>query len=82
MTPAGFKYEEEWIHCTRCGSDGAPETFTPGSLAVEIALWLFLLVPGVFYTLWRRSVGRYTGCAVCRAKETVPLSAWKARVGA
>jgi hypothetical protein len=59
-------------HCLDCGFVGRPEHFKPGSGSTEVVLWLLFLVPGVFYTLWRRSA-RYHGCARCTSKHIVPI---------
>ena len=39
--------------CTTCGTVGNVKTVTPGSFALELVLWLLLLLPGVLYTAWR-----------------------------
>lgn len=45
---------------------------TPGSFAVELLLWLCLLVPGLVYSLWRLSARRDV-CAKCGAGQLLPL---------
>ena len=59
------------VVCTRCLSSGAARKITPGSILIEVVAWLFFLVPGLVYSLWRLSA-RYTGCATCGAREVVP----------
>lgn len=48
--------------CPGCGTRGTG--VTPGSLWVELALWCFFLLPGVFYSLWRLS-NRNSACPAC-----------------
>lgn len=56
--------------CKNCGTiatgDRGP---LPGSGAIELVLWLFALLPGVIYSIWRRS-GRPT-CAGCGSRDLV-----------
>lgn len=66
------------VVCTRCLSAGPARKITPGSMLIELVLWLCLVVPGLVYSLWRLSA-RYTGCATCGAREVVPASSPAAR---
>ena len=47
--------------CTICGYIGSPKKVIKGSILIEIVLWLFLLVPGLIYSIWRLT----TKCDVC-----------------
>jgi hypothetical protein len=59
--------------CVRCHETAYnPKTHTPGSLGMEIALWLFFLVPGVIYSVWRLSA-RAKVCPSCGSGELIPL---------
>lgn len=58
--------------CTRCGHAGTPALATPGSILVELVLWLCLIVPGLIYSLWRLS-RRHEVCKACGATQLVPL---------
>lgn len=58
--------------CTLCGYVGTPETITPGSIGIELLLWLFFLVPGLLYSLWRHA-SRGDGCHKCKNNKLVPL---------
>src|ERR1017187_1866942 len=58
-------------YCLDCGFVGQPEQNTPGTLSTEVKLWLFLIVPGVFYSVWRR-LASYQGCAMCGNQHIVP----------
>lgn len=68
----GFKegYSTGSHVCTQCGVRVKPKTFTKGSFAIEIILWLCLIVPGLIYTIWRSST-RYTGCPDCKTQTMV-----------
>ncbi len=58
--------------CTSCGFVGLPKKFTKGSFLVELILWLFMLLPGLIYSIWRLS-SQYEGCPQCEAKTMIPL---------
>jgi len=51
-------------YCLDCGFVGEPEQKTPGTPSMEIALWLFFVIPGIFYSVWRR-LTRFKRCARC-----------------
>ena len=48
--------------CERCGCVGKPRRELRGSPALELVLWLLLVVPGALYAWWRHSGAR----PVCR----------------
>lgn len=64
--------------CLTCGSTMKPRTNTPGSLLLEIAAWLLLLVPGLIYSLWRVSARRKV-CSCCGSEHIVPTHSPAAR---
>jgi len=57
--------------CVNCGYVGRPKNFTKGNIGTEILLWLFFLLPGLLYSLWRIS-SRYFGCPNCGAPNMIP----------
>lgn len=58
--------------CTRCGSaSGASQM--PGSGWIEVVLWLAYIVPGVIYSIWRRSK-KYEACPACGCKDLIPMA--------
>jgi hypothetical protein len=61
------------LYCTTCGTVAAPKTTTKGSFIIEIILWLFMILPGVIYTVWRLS-SRQKGCPSCGSTAMVPVS--------
>lgn len=56
--------------CATCGHYGPPKSAVRGSLALEIVLWLFLLLPGLIYSMWRVA-SRHKSCAECGAVTLV-----------
>jgi predicted RNA-binding Zn-ribbon protein involved in translation (DUF1610 family) len=58
--------------CRNCGFVGMPLRKTPGTFAIELILWLFFIVPGLCYTIWRTS-NRYTACPKCGARDMIPI---------
>jgi hypothetical protein len=65
--------------CTRCYQVGFPRKETKGSFLVEVALWIFLIVPGLLYSLWRLST-RHPVCRACGSPELVPPTSDRARM--
>ena len=59
--------------CLNCGTVGAPKTVTKGSFLVEIILWLFFIIPGIIYSIWRLTT-RAKACCSCGAENMVPLN--------
>lgn len=57
--------------CTQCGHLGIPKRKTQGSFVIEICLWLCMIVPGFFYSLWRL-VSKQKVCAVCGSLALIP----------
>ncbi len=55
--------------CPSCGSTSTFFIYKRGSRALEIALWL-LIVPGLFYSLWREG----TKVHVCTNCEVAMIS--------
>jgi hypothetical protein len=59
--------------CSNCGTVGTPKTVTKGSILIEIALWLFFIIPGIIYSIWRLTT-RTKACRSCGAENMVPLN--------
>ena len=57
--------------CTTCGHIGQPKRVTKGSLATELVLWIFFLVPGLIYSVWRLT-SRYDACPSCKNASMIP----------
>ena len=57
--------------CERCGYVGKPRKELRGSPALELVLWLLLLVPGAVYAWWRHRGARRV-CRRCGETDVVP----------
>lgn len=62
--------------CTACGSRIFPVKETRGSFAMEILLWLLLIVPGLIYSLWRLTTKRLV-CPKCKSDKFIPVDSPK-----
>jgi len=58
--------------CAHCGFQGKPVSQTKGSIWIEIILWLFFILPGVIYSIWRLST-RAKVCPKCKQPNMIPL---------
>lgn len=58
--------------CTMCKSVGVPKQVTPGSIWIEILLWLLMIVPGLLYSIWRL-ISRKEVCSQCGNATLIPL---------
>lgn len=58
--------------CSVCGNVGKAKTPIKGSGLIEIILWLSFILPGLLYTIWRRS-GLSPVCTACGSKNLIPL---------
>ena len=65
--------------CLRCRSVGSPRKVTRGLFAIELVLWLLLIIPGLVYTLWRVTSGRRKMCRTCGSEEIVPADSRRGR---
>jgi hypothetical protein len=67
----------EWAKrriCQECGDIGIPEKHMPGSLLLQIVLFLFWLLPGIIYTIYRIAATK-TICPSCKTTEPMlPLN--------
>jgi len=58
--------------CKNCGYTCNPIKKKKGSLLIEIILWLFFIVPGIFYSIWRRT-NRDSICPKCKQPTLIPI---------
>ncbi|MCF8724052.1 hypothetical protein LQ236_002072 [Nitrospina gracilis] len=65
----GVDFSKDYI-CLTCGCQRQPINVRRGHIAIEVLLYLFYIVPGVMYTLWR-SVRRHDVCPKCRTPSIV-----------
>lgn len=57
--------------CTNCHYRGEPKTLVPGSMGVELVLWLLFLFPGIIYSVWRLASKKQV-CAKCGKDTLIP----------
>ena len=58
-------------YCPHCGTVDFPSFRKDGSTIVEVLLWLCGILPGIIYTLWRKSTVRCV-CPKCDNTGTIP----------
>jgi hypothetical protein len=66
------------MYCPSCGRIGRPKRITPGYFVLEVVLWLFFIIPGLIYSVWRLAA-RYDGCPYCEQKGMIPTDSPLAR---
>lgn len=57
--------------CKNCYHQGQPITKVQGSMLVELALWLFFIVPGLLYSFWRLTT-KHKVCPECFERGMIP----------
>ncbi|TRZ47800.1 MAG: hypothetical protein D4S01_11660 [Dehalococcoidia bacterium] len=58
--------------CTTCGFVGRPQKITKGDIGIELILWIFFIIPGLLYSLWRLS-SKYDACPKCKNASMIPV---------
>jgi len=58
--------------CTTCKSVGTPKKVTPGSIWIEIILWVAFIFPGLLYSIWRL-ISKKEVCSQCGSSTLIPL---------
>jgi hypothetical protein len=61
------------VICTTCGYVGKVKKLTKGSIWIEMALWLFFLIPGLLYSFWRLT-SKQDVCSQCNNPTIIPVS--------
>lgn len=59
--------------CKTCGHVGETTIHTKGSIGIELVLWLFFIIPGLIYSIWRHST-RGPACASCGGSDLIPAN--------
>lgn len=63
----------QMFECKLCGFKGKTKTKTKGSFLIELILWIFFILPGVLYSLWRLTT-REKVCSHCgHSTHLVPV---------
>jgi hypothetical protein len=65
-------------YCTQCGFVGEETEYRTGSTFIQILLYCFFIVPGVFYANMRSNAA-YWGCPKCGAHNMIPLDSAAAK---
>ncbi len=65
-------------YCPNCGTVAVPKRYMRGGFVTELLLWLFFLLPGIIYSVYRLT-GKYDGCPQCAARNMIPLESPVAR---
>jgi predicted RNA-binding Zn-ribbon protein involved in translation (DUF1610 family) len=73
ITPVAPKGTGALNICKDCGTAHYGDRVLPGSGWIELVLWLAWLVPGIIYSIWRRSNGRLT-CPACGSRQVVLIA--------
>lgn len=66
-----INWKMEKFVCTNCGFNGNPKTKIKGSFAIELILWLFFIVPGLIYSMWRLTTKEKV-CPACGKNSMLP----------
>lgn len=65
--------------CLNCSTVERARRRTKGSGGVEILMWFFFLLPGLIYSVWRRSgKTEWFECHVCGSTDLIPLDSQRA----
>jgi hypothetical protein len=57
--------------CKNCGYYGQSERGMKGAFLIEVVLWLFFIVPGIIYSVWRLTT-KYNACPKCKGDTLIP----------
>ena len=64
--------------CTSCHSQVSAKLKNKGSMGLEFLLWLFFIVPGFIYSLWRLT-NKERLCPQCGSKDLIPMDSPRAQ---
>jgi hypothetical protein len=59
------------VVCKSCGFVGKPKKVSPGNIFIEIVLWLFFIIPGLIFSLYRMFAKKNV-CSKCGSSEILP----------
>ena len=63
--------ERLYEHCMTCGIDAPPKAQPKGHGLIELVLWCAFILPGLLYSIWRRTNTKRI-CSRCGAATLVP----------
>lgn len=66
------------LYCPACGQVSNGVRHVPGSIFIELLLWLCFLVPGLIYSIWRHTAAT-RACRTCRSTGLIPVDSPRAR---
>ena len=75
MPPSSIQFIPRHIRiCKQCGTlnDKENEGSLPGNGWIELVLWLCYIIPGLIYSIWRRSK-KNMACSACSSKELIQV---------
>jgi ssDNA-binding Zn-finger/Zn-ribbon topoisomerase 1 len=78
VTPAANKRKMAKFYCPACGSVNDGRRHVPGSILIELVLWICLLIPGLIYSIWRHAAST-KACSVCKTVGLIPVNSPRAR---
>lgn len=68
---ASFHSMKQEFICKACGFTGTPIKKKKGNGWIELILWFCFGIPGLIYSIWRRS-NRPKVCARCGSGDVIP----------
>lgn len=63
---------KQQVVCTNCGYTGVASKENKGNVLIEIILWICFFIPGLIYSIWRRSDKKVI-CPKCKQSTLVPV---------
>jgi len=73
ITILSNNYKKYDLVCKSCGYAGRLPKSARGSIAIEFALYLLLILPGIIYSIWRRSE-KVATCPHCSGHDLIPAN--------
>ena len=71
------KERNKLFFCLSCHHAGSAKTENKGHILIEIILWFAFLVPGLLYSIWRRT-NQKEQCKSCNSMEVIPSNSPRA----
>ena len=65
-------FKKKLFICNACGYVGKPKITMEGNFVLELFLWLFFIIPGILYSIWRSS-NQTKACPKCQNPTMVPV---------